>query len=54
MAQRFDLKRFQLMRDPLPMAEQIVINPGNSTVGFSVSENGILARRAVAVAGIIH
>jgi Tol biopolymer transport system component len=50
MAQAFDLDRLELKGDAFPVAEQVVRNPVNGRVMFSVSENGVLALRTGALA----
>ncbi|MEO6213843.1 MAG: protein kinase [Vicinamibacterales bacterium] len=43
MAQPFDVDAFTLTGDPLPIADQVQINPSTGTGAFSVSQNGVLA-----------
>jgi eukaryotic-like serine/threonine-protein kinase len=50
MAQAFDANRLELKGDAFPVAEQVVRNPVNGRVMFSVSENGVLALRTGALA----
>jgi eukaryotic-like serine/threonine-protein kinase len=45
MAQRLDLKRFELRGDPFTVAEGIGANITNSAAGVAVSDNGVLAYR---------
>jgi eukaryotic-like serine/threonine-protein kinase len=50
MAQAFDANKLELKGDAFPVAEQAVRNPVNGRVMFSVSDNGVLALRAGALA----
>lgn len=46
MAQPFDVDKFQLTGEPLPVAEHVAYNLGLGRGAFSVSENGVLAYRS--------
>jgi Tol biopolymer transport system component len=46
MAQQFDPNRFEIIGEPLPIAE-VGGNFGNSNAGFAVSEGGVLVYRVV-------
>jgi serine/threonine protein kinase len=50
MAQAFDANRLELKGEAFPVAEQVVRNPVNGRLMFSVSENGVLALRTGALA----
>ena len=44
MAQAFDVKRLELVGDPVPMAEEVAIGGSSGAVGaFTVSDTGVLA-----------
>jgi Tol biopolymer transport system component len=51
MAQPFDLERRALTGQPLPIAEDVQINPSTGTGAFSVSRNGVLAYQTGPSAG---
>ncbi len=46
MAQPFDASRGELQGDPVPVAENVVANPGNGRTSLSVSESGVLTYRS--------
>src|SRR5262249_52984267 len=45
-AQRFDWKGLELVGEPVPVGQQVAIQPGVAFAAFSVSQNGVLAYRA--------
>ena len=42
-AQPFDVDSLKLSGDPVPIVEQLQVNPTSGTGAFTVSENGVLA-----------
>jgi serine/threonine protein kinase len=50
MGQRFDPDRLELVGDPFRVAEPVAADPGTGTVGFTVSQQGMLAYQTAASA----
>src|SRR5262245_15743429 len=51
MAQRLDLRSFELLGEASPVAEDVGVNIGNSLAGFTASDSGIVAWRAGTLVG---